>query len=310
MRTAFIETLCEMAASDRRIMLLTADLGWSVLEPFAKAYPERFLNVGVAEQNLLGIAAGLAVEGNVPFVYSIANFVIMRGYEQFRNGAVLHRLPVRLVGIGGGFAYGHAGPTHHTFEDLAITRTQPAATTIVPADRAQTRQALLGTASLAGPIYFRIDKNRVADLPSLDGRFDLHTPELIRSGRDLLYLTTGSLSAEVLAAANLLERRGLSAAVAVLAHLGHTAEEPLVRLLKNYANVVTAEEAYVVGGLGSLVAEAIAQTGLRCRLHAQGVSSLFDGATGGVDFMRRRHGLDAESLALVAQALFPLRIAA
>src|SRR5438477_11396238 len=138
MRNAFVEALCDLAAADPRVMLLTADLGWSVLEPFAKRFPDRFLNVGVAEQNMLGVATGLAREGHVPFAYSIATFASMRCYEQFRNGPVLHRLPVRVVGIGGGFSYGHAGPTHHAVEDLTIARTQPGLTVIAPADAAQT----------------------------------------------------------------------------------------------------------------------------------------------------------------------------
>src|SRR3954469_24923245 len=140
MRKAFVASLCELAARDERVMLLTADLGWSVLEPFAERFPNRFLNVGVAEQNMLGVATGLARQGRVPFVYSIATFASMRGYEQFRNGAVLHRLPVRVVGIGGGFAYGHAGPTHHALEDLAIARAQPGVTVLAPADQAQARR--------------------------------------------------------------------------------------------------------------------------------------------------------------------------
>jgi transketolase len=281
-----------------------------VLERFADSFPDRFINVGVAEQNMLGIAAGLALQGRIPFVYSIANFVSMRGYEQFRNGAVLHRLPVRVVGIGGGFSYGHAGPTHHALEDLCITRAQPAVTTLVPADRAQTRRVLRATAAISGPVYLRIDKCNHPDLPGLDGRFTLRTPALIREGHDLLYLTTGSLSADVLQAARLLDQRGVSAAVAVLAHLDNRPGEPLVRLLQNYPMVITAEEGFLAGGLGALVAEAIATRGLRCRLHMQGVKELFGGASGSVDYMRRQHGLDAESLAALGQQLMPMRIAA
>src|SRR5436190_24353159 len=133
MRKAFVEGLCALAAIDPRVHLLTADLGWGALEPFAQRFPDRFINVGVAEQNMLGVATGLAREGCVPFVYSIATFTSMRCYEQIRNGPVLHGLPVRVVGIGGGFSYGHAGPTHHGLEDLTITRTQPGATVLCPA---------------------------------------------------------------------------------------------------------------------------------------------------------------------------------
>ena len=310
MRTAFVQTLCELAAADDRVMLLTADLGWSALEPFAAAFPDRFVNVGVAEQNMLGVATGLALEGHIPFVYSIATFASMRGYEQFRNGAVLHRLPVRVVGIGGGFAYGHAGPTHHALEDLAIHRTQPGVTVLAPADQAQARRALQATAQLSGPVYLRIDKNDQPDLAGLDGRFDLDTPELVRPGRDLLFLATGSVSREALRAAELLGPAGVSAAVAVLAHLAAAPGEPLRRLLRDFAAAVTVEEGFTAGGLGSLAAEAIAEQGLACRLRMCGARDLFIGASGGVAYMRRRHGLDAVSLAALAGELVGGRLAA
>src|SRR5271157_1585672 len=182
MRTGLIKTLIELAAEDDRIMLVTGDLGWSVVDRFAREFPGRFLNVGVAEQNMAGLATGLARDGMVPYLYSIATFSTMRCYEQFRNGAVLHNLPVRLIGIGGGFSYGHAGPTHYALEDLTILRTQPAVTVIAPADSSQTCGALRSLAEHPGPVYYRIDKNERPDLPGLEGRFCLGRPELVQTG--------------------------------------------------------------------------------------------------------------------------------
>lgn len=301
MRSAFVEELCAQAAADERVFLLTADLGWSVLERFAAAFPRRFLNVGVAEQNMLGIAAGLALEGYTPFVYSIATFASMRGYEQFRNGAVLHRLPVRVIGMGGGFSYGHAGPTHHALEDLAITRAQPGVTVVAPADGAQARQALRAVARVSGPVYFRVDKAESPDVAALGGRFAPDRPELVRPGKDVLYLTTGSITHAALKAAETLHRGGISAAVAVQAHLSFRAAPALCHLLESYPRVVTVEEGTVAGGLGSLVAEAIAQHGLPCRLSMQGVKTTFVTAGGGTEYLRGRHGIDAAGLAAVAE---------
>jgi transketolase len=301
MRTAFLQSLCELAAKDQRVMLLTADLGWSVIEPFAKAYPDRFLNVGVAEQNMLGIATGLALEGKVPFAYSIATFSSMRCYEQFRDGPVLHNLPVRVVGIGGGFSYGHAGPTHHAIEDLTIARTQPGAIVLAPADPAQTRSVILGTQHIPGPIYMRVDKGSYPNIAGLDGQFALDTPELVRGGRDLLFLAIGSIAHEAMKASDALQRRGVSAAVAVLAHLGFTASERLVSLLRQYHTAITVEEGSVAGGLGSLVSEAIASHGLRCRVVAHGVRKKFSHLTGSMDYMRKLHGIDAASLMAAAE---------
>jgi transketolase len=190
MRTGFIEALIELAADDDRVFLLTADLGWSVVEPFAERFPDRFLNVGVAEQNMLGVATGLAQTGYVPFVYSIATFSSMRCYEQIRNGPILHRLPVRVVGIGGGYAYGHAGPTHYALEDLCLARTQPGLTVAAPCDRRQAQAVIAATADLPGPAYLRIGKSACGDLPGLNGRFAWNRPEMVRPGSDVLLLAT------------------------------------------------------------------------------------------------------------------------
>lgn len=303
MRKAFAEALLELAMEDDRIFLITGDLGWSVLEDFAARRPERFLNAGVAEANMAGLAAGLAQVGFIPFIYSIATFSSMRCYEQIRNGALLHRLPVRVVGIGGGYEYGHAGPTHYALEDLAIARTQPGMTVLAPADPAQARRVVRATMDLPGPAYLRIGKGPTPALPGLDGRFAFGRPEIIRQGGDVLFIACGSMSQEALAAARSLEADGISAAVAVLAHLGFAASPALLDLLRNYPAVVTVEDGYASGGLGSLVAEAIAQEGLRCRLRIRGVDQPFPDLSGSEPYMRAQSGLDAPSLAGAARAL-------
>lgn len=300
MRTGFIEALIDLAAADRRVFLLTADLGWSVVESFAQRYPDRFLNVGVAEQNMLGIATGLAQVGYVPFVYSIATFSSMRCYEQIRNGPILHRLPVRVVGIGGGYAYGHAGPTHHALEDLCLARAQPGLTVLAPVDRTQAKAVVLATAQMPGPAYLRIGKSACGDLPGLNGRFALNRPEMIRAGSEVLLLATGDIAFEALRAAELLQRQGVSAGVAVLAHLGFAASQPLTDLLRRYRAVLSIEEGYTAGGLASLVAQTIAEGNLDCRLVSCGVTASFPDFSGSTAFMRRHCGLSAEQLAEAA----------
>jgi transketolase len=197
MRHAFAKALYDIAESDERIVLMTADLGFMVLEDFAQAYPSRFYNVGVAEANMIGLATGLAASGYIPFVYSIATFASMRGYEQIRNGPILHHLPVRVIGVGGGFEYGHAGFTHHALEDLAIARVQPGLSVVAPADHLQASAAIRLTYDLPGPIYYRIGKREDYVLPGLEGRFRLGRAEVVREGTDILIVTIGSISAEV-----------------------------------------------------------------------------------------------------------------
>jgi transketolase len=302
-RKAFVEALLELAARDDRVFLVTGDLGWSVVEDFAQRRPQRFLNAGVAEANMAGLAAGLAQAGFVPFIYSIATFSSMRCYEQVRNGALLHELPVRIVGIGGGYAYGHAGPTHYALEDLVLARAQPGMTVLAPADPAQARAVVRATAERPGPCYLRIGKGGNPEVPGLDGRFAFETPELVRDGRDLVFVACGGIVHEALEAARLLEAQGLSAAVAVLAHVPFAPGREVVDLLRRFPAVVSVEEGYSAGGLGSLLAEAIAQEGLRCRLRIRGVDHVFDGATGGETYMRARSGLDAGALATAARDL-------
>jgi transketolase len=234
--------------------------------------------------------------GYVPFVYSIATFSSMRCYEQIRNGPVLHQLPVRVVGIGGGYAYGHAGPTHHALEDLCLARAQPGLTVLAPADRQQAKSVVRATAELAGPAYLRIGKGACGDLPALNGRFEFHRPEVVRPGSDCLFLCAGDIAFEALRAATMLEQNGVSAAVSVLAHLCFSPSAALQNLLRRYRLVVSVEEGYTAGGLGALVAATIAEQGLACRLLTCGISGSFPEFSGSTAFMRRHCGLSAEQL--------------
>lgn len=303
MRNAFITALVDQAATDKKLFLLSGDLGWSVLEKFADAYPDRFLNAGVAEQNMVGVATGLAQTGYVPFVYSIATFSSMRPYEQLRDGPILHQLPVRVVGVGGGFAYGHAGPTHYALEDLCIMRAQPGITVIAPADPAQTVSAMTAIRALPGPVYLRVGKGGNETIPGLDGRFALGRPEVIVEGRQVLLIATGSIVPNVLAAAKALTASGVSASVAVLAHLGFSASPELVALLKRFPAVVTVEEGFTAGGLGSLVAGTAAALANGPRVRMCGVTAPVAGASGSAGYMQAQFGLGPDAIAVAARAV-------
>ncbi len=303
MRGALVSALMEMAGEDDRIMFLTGDVGWHVVEGFARRFPKRFINAGVAEANMVGVATGLAMEGFVPFVYSIATFASMRAYEQVRNGPILHRLPVRICGVGGGFAYAHAGPTHHALEDLAIARVQPGLTVIAPADPAQTRSAVMATRDMPGPVYLRVGKGGNPEVPGLGGKFALGRPEVVGEGKDVLFLAAGAAVHIALEAARALEREGRTPAVAVLAHLAAEESPELIALLSKFRAIVTVEEAFTAGGLGALAASAIARRGLACRLATMGVRESFGASFGSEAWLRKRHGLDAESLAKAARRL-------
>ncbi len=196
MRGAFARRLTELAAVDERIFLLTGDLGYMALEPFAERFPKRFINAGVAEQNMVGVATELPEAGYLPFVYSIVTFATLRPFEFIRNGPVLHNLPVRIVGVGGGLEYSHNGASHYGLEDIAVMRTQPGLTVIAPADSEQTRNALSQTYDLPRPIYYRLGKDDRAIIPGLDGEFTLGGLQKIRTGLDLAIVTVGGIAKE------------------------------------------------------------------------------------------------------------------
>jgi transketolase len=246
---------------------------------------------------MVGLATGLAEAGMVPFVYSIAPFATLRPYEFIRNGPLLHRLPVRVVGIGGGLAYGPNGMSHYALEDVAVMRVQPNMTVIVPADRLQAREALLATAAVPGPIYFRLGKDDATVVPGLDGAFELGRVQRIREGPDAAIIAMGPIAAEAVAAAELLTAHGLDCAVSVVAGVSPAPTEDLAVLLSGYRLAVTVEVHYLTGGLGSLVSEVIAERGLGVRLLRQGVRSMPDELVGGQRYMERSFGLSAEQLA-------------
>jgi transketolase len=299
-----VETLTELAERDPRIVLLTGDLGFTVVERFATRFPERFFNVGVAEQNMIGLATGLAESGFTPFAYSIATFAALRPYEFIRNGPVHQRLPVRIVGVGAGLEYGTNGVTHYALEDIALMRVQPGLTVLAPADHLQARAALLATVDLPGPVYLRLGKDDTATVPGLEGRFDLGRAQLLGQGGDVLLVATGAVTTHAAGAVRALEGRGIDASLLVVASVSPAPTDDLVEALSRYSVALTVEAHYAVGGLGSLVSELVAERGLPCRIVRCGISHPPHGISGSESYLHEAHGLSAEALADTAlQAL-------
>lgn len=296
MRNAFVTTLCRLAAEDRTVWLLTADLGYSVLEPFAEQFPERFVNVGIAEQNMIGVAAGLGMSGLTPVAYSIVNFATLRCLEQIRNDICYHTAPVTIVGVGGGFAYGPQGYTHHGLEDLAILSSLPNIDVISPADAAEVKAILPLLLKRKGPAYVRLGK---AGEPVVHhSEPDVQRGRLLscRAGTDLAFIATGSMVAVSVAAAELLERRGIGASVYSAPWIRPFDTEGLRTIASRHGVVATAEEG-VVGGLGATVGRIMAEAGTGARLICFGVGENTIAPTLSQSSARRHFGLDAESIA-------------
>jgi len=285
-----------LASSDDRIVLMTGDLGFMALEPFRERFPCRFINAGVAEQNMIGVATGLADAGFRPYAYSIATFASLRPFEFIRNGPVMHKLPVRIVGMGMGFEYGHSGSSHYALEDVGALRTLPGLTIVVPADPSQAATAIRDTQDVAGPVYYSLGKDDKISVPGLNGRFELGRVQVVRQGGDAAIVTMGSISQEAVAGAAELSKRGVEATVIVVSNFSPDPEDQLVDLLSPFRSVVSLEAQTVSGGLGAFVAHVIASHGLPCRLRVMGVRTSFDGTSGHQPERWRKHSLDRNSI--------------
>jgi transketolase len=302
LRKAFIDAMSSLAAADERVLLLTGDLGYMVMEPFRERFPDRFINVGVAEQNMIGLATGLAEAGFVPYTYSIATFASLRPFEFIRNGPVLHHLPVRMVGMGMGFEYGHGGPSHYALEDVAALRTFPGLTVVIPADSPQTTAALRATHDLAGPVYYSLGKDDRTLVPGLDGRFELARVQTVMEGDDLAIVAMGSIAQEAAIAAGQLAEQGIKATVLVVSNFNPDPEEHLREILSRFRHVISVEAQTISGGLAALVGMVIAKHGLNCRLHPLAVCESPDGTTGSPADRWRKYSLDRTSIVRTALA--------
>jgi transketolase len=256
-RTAFIETLCELAGPDPRIWLLNGDLGYSVLERFAQQFPNRYVNVGVAEQNMTGIAAGLALCGKIVFTYSIANFPTLRCLEQIRNDVCYHRANVKIVAVGGGVAYGAAGYSHYALEDLAILRTLPNMTVVAPGDPVETRLATRAIASHPGPCYLRLGKAREPVVHQTEPDFAIGRAIMVRDGSDVTLISTGGILKQVTDAADLLAGQGISSRVLSMPTVRPLDETAVRQAAETTRLLCVVEEHHSIGGLSDAVARGL-----------------------------------------------------
>lgn len=296
MRNAFIETLCDIARQDERVWLLCGDLGYSVLERFAEQFSERFVNVGVAEQNMMGVAAGLARSGKIVFTYSIANFPVMRCLEQIRNDIGYHAANVKIVAVGGGMAYGTAGYTHHGIEDLAVMRVMPNMTVVAPGDPIETRLATRAIAAYDGPCYLRLGKGGEPVVHTTPPEFAIGRALVLRDGTDVALFSTGAILPVALAAADILAGEGVRAGVVSVPTLRPLDRAAIIRAAAPARVVVTVEEHLTWGGLGSAVAEVLSEAAAGVRLLRLGLVAAPD-LVGAQAYLRQRYGLDATGIA-------------
>lgn len=302
MRTAFVTTLTEIAASRRDLWLVAGDLGYSVLETFASKYPDRYLNAGVAEQNMTGIAAGLALAGKTAITYSIANFPVFRCLEQVRNDICYHNLDVKIVAVGGGLAYGAAGYSHHAVEDLAVMRALPNMLVFAPADPVETR--LVARAALAhrGPCYIRLGKAGERVLYTAEPPFSIGKAIVLRDTGTVAVISTGGMLGVCLEVADHLAARGTPIRVISMPTVHPIDRDILRRLARTVRGVVTVEE-HGLGGLGSAVAEVLAELPERPQFRAMRLDGEPVALAGSQDQLRAERGLSPAVIADIVTSL-------
>jgi len=312
MRNTFVDTLLKLAKEDSRIYLIYGDLGYSVIEEFQREFPDRCFNAGISEANMVGVAAGLAMCGKLPYVYSIATFATARCYEQIRVDVCYQNLPVRIVGIGTGLSYGSLGPTHHAIEDISLMRGLPNMTVVSPADPVETKYLTIASTGQSGPIYLRLGKG--GD-PSLY-QDNLEINEKFIIGKALLYsdwennnfqkitlFSTGGtllLSTEI---ADILKINHFNIRIISMHTIKPLDEKIILDSAKNSIAMFTIEEHNIYGGLGSAVAEVLSESKYDILFKRFGLPVCFHKTAGKADYLRKKSGLDKDIITKEIQKL-------
>jgi transketolase len=293
-RQAYSSTLEELAAADPRVVAVVNDsVGSSRLTGFRKRFPDRLINVGIAEQNMVGVGAGLANGGKVAFVSGAACFLTGRALEQVKADVVYSKANVKLCGMSSGVAYGELGPTHHSIEDIAWLRPMKGLTVIVPADPWETEQAIRVAAATEGPMFIRVSRMPVPELIRDGRRFEIGKAECLRDGGDVTIIANGTMVHRALIAAEALAREGIDSRVLNMATVAPLDETAIVAAAAA-GPIVTVEEHVVRGGLGGAVAEVVA-TRHPVAMRILGFPGFLP--TGSAEWLMEQHGLTADGIA-------------
>lgn len=292
MRQTFFETLERMAKDDRSIFLLTSDLGAKFLDNLKNIDPRRFINTGIAEANMIGVAAGLAMSQKNVYCYSIIPFLIMRTFEHIRIDICYNNLNVKLLGAGGGLVYGAEGITHHAIEDIALMRSLPNMTIVAPGDCLEAKAVAEASVSHKGPLYIRFGR----DIDPLthreeDFRFEIGKGIIINQGSDICLIATGTMLYTAKIVGNTLESKGLSVTLLSMHTIKPLDKNLVEACARNHKAIFTIEEHNIIGGLGSAIAEVLAESSFRGLFKRVGIQDRYCSDIGRVDYLREKMGL-------------------
>jgi len=305
MRKTCLDMVYQLAKSDDRIFFIGSDLGAGTLQQFKEEMPDRFFMEGISEANVIGMATGLAMEGKIPYVNTIATFITRRCFEQIVLDVCLHNVNVRLIGSGGGLVYAPLGPTHEVIEDLAIMRAIPNMTIVAPADADEMRRLMPLTVDYKGPIYIRLAKGYDPIVTTEDVPFEIGKAIPIREGSDALIVTTGITLQIALPAAQALGVSGIETAIIHMPTIKPFDTEALLDLTAPVKAIVTVEEHTIIGGLGSAVAEVIAEANFDTpkKFKRIGIPDIFPDKYGSQDSLMARYDITAEMIVSVIKQL-------
>ncbi len=309
MRSAFIRSLVELAEQDERVCLVVGDLGFGVVEPFAQKFPARFVNAGVAEQNMTGIAAGMALCGKVVFAYSIANFPTLRCLEQIRNDVCYHRANVKIVSVGGGLGYGALGASHHATEDIAVLRALPGMIVVAPGDPIEAAMATRAVASWPGPAYLRLGRSGEPIVHSEAIDFQIGKAIRLMDGGDITLIATGTMLHTAMQAAQFLSRDAIAARVLSMHTIKPLDVDAIYAAARETSAIIAIEEHSIIGGLGSAVAEVLAEfSDCHGPFKRVALPSAFTPFAGSREFLRECYSLSVDGIRdSVVQMLEPTR---
>lgn len=296
MRDKFVSTLLYLAKIDPNIHLITGDLGFGVLKPFWEQLPDQFINAGIAEQSMTGIAAGMAMEDKKVVTYSIGNFPTLRCLEQIRNDCAYHDANVKIVCVGGGFVYGSLGMSHHATEDLAVMRALPNVTVFAPGDALEAEAVTKAMLNMPGTCYLRLGRGGEKIIHRFIENFEVGKAITIEDGDDVAIFSCGAILEEAHIARQTLSERGLNVALCSFPTIKPIDEEIIKRYAKKCKLMITIEEHNIMGGFGSAVAEVISSLETHARLIRVGLNDTYSSIVGSQDYLRQTYGINAQKI--------------
>ncbi|WP_026766455.1 transketolase family protein [Selenomonas ruminantium] len=304
MRTAYLDTLYELAKKDKRVYALISDNGAIVYDKYRQDFSQQYLNMGISEANMLGMAAGMASCGKIPFAYTIGAFLAYRAFEFIRNDICLQKQNVKIVGTGAGEVYSALGPTHHATEDMGGLRAMPNLTLVCPASPMEVKKATLAVYKHQGPVYLRLGTNREPEIYNKDYTFTIGKGVVLREGTDITLIGTGSILYDVLEAAEKLATQGIQARVINIHTIKPIDQEIIKNAVEETGAILTVEDHSIIGGLGSAVAEVIAEYGKPAKFQRLGLKGFSEGY-GSYGEVKTLNGIGIEQIvAEVSKVLF------